>query len=99
MYQEVGLGIPTKNGKSTLASAAGLYFLTADGENEPEVIVGAAPRGQATIVLARSMARRSRRLAPYVQVQEHRILAPGGPARESGHPGGRSRRIAAVPRR
>jgi phage terminase large subunit-like protein len=78
VYQEVGLGIPTKNGKSTLASAAGLYFLTADGENEPEVIVGAATRGQATIVLgqARSMGRRSRRLAGYVRVQEHRILSP-----------------------
>jgi phage terminase large subunit-like protein len=78
VYQEVGLGIPTKNGKSTLASAAGLYFLVADEENEPEVIVGAATRTQATIVLgqARSMGQRSRRLAPYVQVQQHRILAP-----------------------
>ena len=40
--------------------------------------MGAATRGQATIVLgqARSMGRRSRRLAGYVQVQEHRILAP-----------------------
>jgi phage terminase large subunit-like protein len=78
VYREVGLGIPTKNGKSTLASAAGMYFLLADGENEPEVIVGAATRGQATIVLgqARSMGRRSRRLAGYVRVQEHRILSP-----------------------
>lgn len=89
VYQEVGLGIPTKNGKSTMASAAGMYFLVADGENEPEVIVGAATRGQATIVLgqARSMARRSRRLAPYVRVQEHRI--------QSSRNGGIMRAVAA----
>ncbi len=31
VYSEVGLGIPTKNGKSTMASAGGLYFLVADG--------------------------------------------------------------------
>lgn len=78
VYQECGLGLPTKNGKSTLASSVGHYFLVADGENEPEVIIGAATRGQATIVLgqARSMGRRSRRLANYVNVQEHRILSP-----------------------
>ncbi len=42
IYNEVGLGIPRKNTKSTMASAAGLYMLDADGEPEPEVYVAAA---------------------------------------------------------
>ena len=32
IYNEVGLGIPRKNTKSTMASAAGRYMLDADGE-------------------------------------------------------------------
>ena len=61
IYNEVGLGIPRKNTKSTMASAAGLYMLDADGEPEPEVYVAAAARNQAGIVLgqARSMVQRS----------------------------------------
>lgn len=43
VYTEVGLGIPRKNGKSTMASAMGLYLLTSDGEAQPEIYV-AAPR-------------------------------------------------------
>jgi phage terminase large subunit-like protein len=50
VYQEVILGIPRKNGKSTIASAGGVYLLTADGENEPEVYIAAASLKQATIV-------------------------------------------------
>lgn len=78
VYSEVGLGIPRKNSKSTMASAAGLYFLTADGEAEPEVYIAAAARGQAGIVLgqARTMARRSARLMDELIVQEHRIKHP-----------------------
>jgi phage terminase large subunit-like protein len=78
IYQEVGLGIPTKNGKSTQLAAAGYYFLIADGENEPEVLVGAAARHQAGIVLgqARSMGLRSPNLARLVSVQQARILCP-----------------------
>lgn len=64
IYTEVGLGIPRKNGKSTQASAAGHYFLVADGENEPEVYIAAAAKDQARIVYGqqRSMALRSPRL-------------------------------------
>lgn len=78
IYREVLIGLPTKNGKSLIASSFGLYFLTADGEPEPEVYVGAAARGQAGIVLgqARSMALRSPRLWPHVKVQAHRIICP-----------------------
>jgi phage terminase large subunit-like protein len=77
VYQEVGLGIPRKNGKSTKASAFGLYGLVADGENEPEVYVGAGAQQQAGIVMGQSlrMAKRSPRLAPYVKVQKYLIEA------------------------
>lgn len=78
IYQEVGLGIPRKNGKSTMASGGGLYFLVADGENEPEVYVGAAARNQAGIVLgqSRSMALRSPRLLDHVIVRKFHIECP-----------------------
>lgn len=78
VYQEVGLGLPRKNGKSLKASAAGLYFLTADGEAEPEVYVGAGAKQQAGIVLKQSlnMARQSQRLQPYVNVQKYLIECP-----------------------
>jgi len=78
VYREVGLGIPTKNGKSTQASAGGMYGLVADGEAEPEVYVGAASQKQAGIVLnqARSMGLRSPALARLVSVQAHRIVCP-----------------------
>jgi phage terminase large subunit-like protein len=75
VYQEVGMGLPRKNGKSTQASALGLYGLVADQEAEPEVYVGAAAQQQAGIVLRQSlsMARRSPRLQPYVKVQKYLI--------------------------
>jgi phage terminase large subunit-like protein len=77
-YTEVGLGLPTKNGKSTQASAAGLYFLTADGEAEPEVIVAAAARAQARIVFgqSRSMANASPLLLDHLRVLQHTIEVP-----------------------
>ena len=76
IYNEVGLGIPRKNTKSTMASAAGLYMLDADSEPKPEVYVAAAARNQAGIVLgqARSMVGRSPllldRLVPHRYVIE-----------------------------
>lgn len=78
VYQEVGLGVPTKNGKSTQASAAGLYFLTADGEAEPEIIVAAAAKPQARIVLnqARRMALTSPLLLDHLRVLVNSIEAP-----------------------
>lgn len=78
IYTEVGLGLPRKNGKSMVASAAGLYFLVADGEAEPEVYVGAAARHQAGIVLGQSrrMAQQSPRLARHVSVRTTLIECP-----------------------
>lgn len=75
IYQEVGLGLPRKNSKSTMAAGAGLYFLTADGEAEPEVYVGAGAQQQAGIVMKQSlsMARRSTGLAPYLRVQKYLV--------------------------
>lgn len=75
VYREIGLGLPRKNGKSTQASGLGLYGLVADGENEPEVYVGAGAQQQAGIVMgqSRSMASLSPRLAPYVKVMTYRI--------------------------
>lgn len=78
IYTEVGLGLPRKNGKSLVASAAGLYFLTADGEAEPEVYVGAGAQQQAGIVMKQSlsMARQSPALRPYVKVLKYLVECP-----------------------
>jgi hypothetical protein len=78
VYSEVGLGLPRKNGKSVQASAAGLYFLVADGEAEPEVYVAAAARNQAGIVLGQSrrMAQQSPRLSRHVTVRTTLIECP-----------------------
>lgn len=75
IYQEVGQGIPRKNGKSTQASGFGLYGTVADGEPEPEVYVGAGAQQQAGIVMGQSlrMARRSPRLSPYVKISKYHI--------------------------
>lgn len=79
IYREVGLGIPTKNGKSTQASAGAHYGLVADGEAEPEVYLGAATQRQASSIIlkqARSMGLRSPALARLVSVQAHTITCP-----------------------
>lgn len=92
VYREVGLGLPTKNGKSTQASAGAHYGLVADGEAEPEVYIGAASQKQAGIVLGqcRTMGLRSPALARLVTVQQHRILCPrnGGIMRALASDGG-----------
>lgn len=64
-YQEVILIIARKNGKSTLASAIGLYLLLADGELGPEVYAVATKKDQAKIIWleAKRMAQKSPTLA------------------------------------
>lgn len=47
LYRSIILGIPRKNGKSTLCAAIGLYMCLCDGENSPEVIVAAGSVSQA----------------------------------------------------
>ena len=78
IYQEVGLGLPRKNTKSTMASAAGIYMLDADGEPEPEVLVAAAARNQAGIVMGQSirMVRASPLLLDRLQPRAHTIISP-----------------------
>lgn len=49
-YLETILIVGKKNGKSTLASAVGLYLLTADGEAGPEIYAVATKRDQAKII-------------------------------------------------
>ena len=75
IYQEVGLGLPRKNGKSTMAAAMGLYGLVGTEENEPEVYVGAGAQQQAGIVMSQSlrMARRSPALGPLVKVLKYTV--------------------------
>lgn len=78
VYSEVILGIPRKNGKSTKASAIGLYQLTSDGENEPEVYIAAAARDQATIVF--NQQKRFVEVSPTLKrllvPRQNRILCP-----------------------
>lgn len=78
VYSEVGLGLPRKNSKSTMASAAGLYMLDADGEHEPEVYVAAAARAQAGIVMGQSvsMVRQSPLLLDRLKPTRYRIESP-----------------------
>jgi len=78
IYSEIGLGLPRKNTKSTMASAGGLYMLDADGENEPEVYVGAAARAQAGLVMGQSisMVRRSPLLLDRLKPYRYRIECP-----------------------
>jgi phage terminase large subunit-like protein len=52
------VGLPRKNGKSSLLSALALYFASIEGEHAPDVIVAAGSRDQAAVVFdqARSFA-------------------------------------------
>lgn len=56
LYQTVLFGIPRKNGKSALGSGFGLYLLTADGENGPEVVIASGSKDQADIVFDQARA-------------------------------------------
>ena len=72
------LGLPRKNGKSALASAAiGLYSLLAEGINGGEVIAVAAEKEQARIVFgeAKRMVENSE-LSDLVQVYKDSIFVP-----------------------
>jgi phage terminase large subunit-like protein len=49
-FTRAAIGIPKKNGKSTLLAGLGLYHLVADGEKGAEVYSAAADRDQAGII-------------------------------------------------
>lgn len=72
------LGVPRKNGKSTLAAAVALYLLFADGEPGAEVYSAAADRDQARAVFdtARQMVEASPALARHAKVCRSWIEIP-----------------------
>ena len=80
VYRNVLLGIPRKNGKSTLASVLGLYMAGADGEAGAEVVMAAGSRDQAAMVFdqARSFVEAHAELGAYFDAQRFVILGPGG---------------------
>ncbi len=50
------IGLPRKNGKSSLLSALALYFASIEGEYAPDVIVAAGSRDQAAVVFDQARA-------------------------------------------
>lgn len=78
VYREAILGIPRKNGKSTLAAAIGLYLLIADGEQGPQVYIAAASKKQARIVFdeTKKFIRRSSGLQDFVRPYRDTIICP-----------------------
>jgi phage terminase large subunit-like protein len=53
-FSRVGVGIPKKNGKSTLLAGIGLYLLSKDNEPGAEVYSAATDRDQASIIFNES---------------------------------------------
>lgn len=78
VYREALVGVPRKNGKSTLAAAIALYGLMASGEQGAEVYAAAAARDQARIVFdqARDFVEASPKLRDYLQPMRNAILCP-----------------------
>lgn len=72
------IGLPRKNGKSTLGAALALYALIADGEAGAEVYSCAGDRQQARIVFdeAKRMAEADPELRGIVKVQRNHIEVP-----------------------
>lgn len=77
-YREALVGLPRKNGKSTLAAALSLYLLVADGEAGAEVYAAAASKEQARVVFgqAREMVLAAPRLQDWCTVQRDAIIVP-----------------------
>ncbi len=70
-YRRALITVARKNGKSSYASAVGLYMLCADEEAGPEIYALATTRDQAGIVFsdARAMVRKSPKLEEYYGVE------------------------------
>ncbi len=80
-YRWCLLGVPKKNGKSQLIAWLGLYFLLADGEPAPLVVVAAASEEQADLVygMAKTCCEMSPTLSQMVEPWEKEILVPSSP--------------------
>lgn len=78
VYREGILGVPKKNGKSTLGSGLALYLLVADDEPGAEIYSTAAAKDQARIVFrqAREMAEASPKLLERVRIYRDAIEHP-----------------------
>lgn len=78
VYREVLLGLPRKNGKSTMAAGLSLYLLVADGEAGPEVYNAAAAKDQARVVYqqARNFVEASPTLGDHLVVGRSEIQSP-----------------------
>jgi phage terminase large subunit-like protein len=78
VYREGLIGIPRKNGKSTLMAAIALYGLLAQGEHGAEVYAAAASKDQARIVFdqAREFVETSPELRKWLKPQRSAILCP-----------------------
>jgi len=85
------LGVPKKNGKTSLAAWVALYLLLADGEPAPLVVCAASSEDQADLVFgaARRVCELSPTLRRVTERFEREILVPSSP-------GARLRRVAAV---
>lgn len=84
VYRQVLLGVPRKNGKSTLAASLALYLAGADGEPGAEVVIAAGSREQADVVYrqAREFVEASPALADYYDAQRFTISCPDGVIRK-----------------
>jgi phage terminase large subunit-like protein len=76
VYREALVGVPRKNGKSTLCSAIALYGLLASGEAGAEVYAAAGSKDQARIVFdqARAFVEASPRLREWLQPMRNVIV-------------------------
>lgn len=77
-YRTALIGIPRKNGKSTLGAAIALRLLFRDGEPGSEVYSAAADRDQAAIVfeIARGMVEANPGMAAIAKVYRRSIVVP-----------------------
>lgn len=78
VYREALIGVPRKNGKSTLAAAIALYGLVGTNEPGAEVYAAAASKDQARIVFdqAREFVEGSPELRKHLKPQRNAILCP-----------------------
>ena len=85
------IGVPKKNGKTTLAACLALYFLLADGEPSPLVVCAAASDEQADLAFgaAKTMVKLSPTLSQLCQTWDKEITVKDSP-------GARLRRVSAV---
>ena len=77
VYQQIVLGMPRKNGKSSIAAVLALFLAAADGEQSPEVALAAASREQADIVFDQATQYVQRGyLADFIETRRAGIYVP-----------------------